>query len=90
MRSSPNTQTQAPRTPAPRTMAARREKMADTICRIAAEFGACTEADLQREGFTRAEIDLLGDDAREEAARRQTQARELQPRQPRAKAEGRL
>lgn len=70
-------------TQAPRTMAARRENMAETICRIAAEFGACTEADLQREGFTRAEIDLLGDDAREEAARRQTQARELQPRQAR-------
>jgi len=79
----------SPHSRPPQTMAARREKMADTICRIAAERGVCTEADLQREGFTRAEIDLLGDDAREEAGRRQTHARELQPRQARAKAEAR-
>jgi hypothetical protein len=79
----PSPPTQPARTQAPRTLADRGDKMADAMCRIAAERGACTEADLRQEGFTRAEIDLLGDDAREEAARRQTQARELQPRQAR-------
>jgi hypothetical protein len=70
--------------PVPRTMAERVSAMAATICRIATERGACTEDDLRREGFTSAQIATLGDQARDEAAQLQTQARTLSRRPVRA------
>jgi hypothetical protein len=70
--------------PAPRTMAQRVSAMAEAMCRITAERGACTEDDLRAEGFTRSEIDTLGDQAKDEAAALQTQARNLPRRTVRA------
>ena len=61
--------------PAPRTMAGRVSAMAEAMCRISAERGACTEDDLRAEGFTRSEIATLGDQAQDEAAALQAQAR---------------
>ena len=59
-----------------RTLAGRVHAMADTMCRLQAERGTCLDVDLQAEGFSRREIEQLGDQARDEAAARRRAAQE--------------
>ncbi|MBI1243787.1 MAG: hypothetical protein GC202_02185 [Alphaproteobacteria bacterium] len=52
----------------PRTMASRRADMVAALVRLRQETGSASEDDLKRAGFSAAEIDALGDEARTEAA----------------------
>lgn len=53
----------------PRTMASRREAMAAALVRLRQDTGSASEDDLKREGFSAAEIDAYGEEARADAAK---------------------
>ncbi len=52
----------------PRTMAGRRETMVAALVRLRQETGSASEDDLKRLGFSAAEIDAYGEEARADAA----------------------